>query len=54
MARTNTKTAEQRNAEREALLATLEDKVTALANSTEWLTYLKFLTAFRQYRTSTI
>jgi antirestriction protein ArdC len=49
MARTNSKTPEQRKAEREALLATLNDKVAALATSGEWLAYLRFLAAFRRY-----
>jgi hypothetical protein len=35
MARTNTKTPEQRNAEREALRATLGEKVPALSSSAE-------------------
>jgi antirestriction protein ArdC len=42
-------TAEQRHAEREVLLATLGDKVAALASSTEWLAYLRFVAAFRAY-----
>ena len=46
MNRKNTKTPEQRKAEREALLATLNDKVAALANSDEWLAYLRFIAAF--------
>jgi hypothetical protein len=49
MNRTNSKTAEQRKAEREALLATLADKVAALASSDEWVSYLRFVTAFRKY-----
>jgi antirestriction protein ArdC len=49
MAYKNTKTAELRHAEREALLATLSDKVTALAVSGEWLAYLRFVAAFRVY-----
>ena len=49
MNRKNTKTAEQRQAEREALLATLGDKVAALASSDEWLAYLRFMAAFRRY-----
>jgi antirestriction protein ArdC len=48
MARTNSKTAEQRKAEREALLATLNDKVVALATSEAWVAYLRFA-AFRKY-----
>ena len=49
MNRTNTKTPEQRTAEREALLATLGEKVAALASSDEWLTYLRFMATFRRY-----
>ncbi len=49
MARKNSKTAEQRKAEREALLATLADKVAALASSEEWVAYLGFIAAFRKY-----
>ena len=49
MSRTNTKTPEQRKGEREALLATLAEKVAALANSDEWLAYLRFLGSFRRY-----
>jgi antirestriction protein ArdC len=49
MARTNSKTAEQRKAEREALLATLAEKVAALSSSAEWLAYLRFMAAFRRY-----
>ena len=49
MARTNSKTAEQRKAEREALLATLNDKVVALATSEAWVAYLRFVAAFRKY-----
>jgi antirestriction protein ArdC len=49
MNRKNTKTAEQRQAEREALLSTLGEKVAALASSDEWLSYLRFVTAFRAY-----
>ena len=49
MARTNTKTPEQRNAEREALLATLGEKVAALSSSAEWIAYLRFTAAFRRY-----
>ena len=52
MARTNTKTPEQRNAEREALLATLGEKVTALSSSAEWIAYLRFMAAFRRYSTT--
>jgi antirestriction protein ArdC len=49
MTRKNTKTAEQRQADREAILATLGDKVAALAGSDEWLAYLRFVAAFRAY-----
>jgi len=49
MNRQNTKTAEQRHAEREAQLQTLGDKVAALATSGEWLAYLRFVAAFRSY-----
>jgi antirestriction protein ArdC len=49
MARTNSKTAEQRKAEREALLATLNDKVVALATSEAWVAHLRFVAAFRKY-----
>jgi antirestriction protein ArdC len=43
------KSREQRQAEREALLGQLGDKVAALANSDEWLAYLRFVSAFRTY-----
>jgi antirestriction protein ArdC len=49
MSRKNTKAAEQRQAEREALLSTLGEKVAALASSDEWLSYLRFVAAFRAY-----
>jgi hypothetical protein len=49
MTPTNSKTPEQRTAEREALLATLNDKVAALGNSAEWVNYLRFIAAFRKY-----
>ena len=49
MARKNTKTPEQRNAEREALLATLGEKVAALSSSAGWIAYLRFMAAFRRY-----
>jgi hypothetical protein len=49
MTRANSKPPEQRKAEREALLATLADKVAALASSGEWLAYLRFMVAFRRY-----
>jgi hypothetical protein len=44
---------EQRQAERERLLAQLGDKVAELANSEQWLAYLRFVSAFRHYRAST-
>lgn len=49
MSRKKTKTAEQRQAEREALLATLGEKVATLANSEEWIAYLHWMKAFRRY-----
>src|SRR6266516_1776554 len=49
MSRQNTKTAEQRQAEREALLSTLGEKVAALVSSDDWLSYLRFAAAFRAY-----
>src|SRR6478672_9153808 len=49
MNRKNSNTAEQRKAEREALLATLGEKVATLASSDEWLAYLRFVAAFRRY-----
>jgi antirestriction protein ArdC len=49
MARTNSRRAEQRQAEREALLATLTDKIAALANSDDWVAHLRFVAAFRKY-----
>ena len=49
MTRKTTKAAEQRQAEREMLLTTLGEKVAALASSTEWLAYLRFVAAFRSY-----
>jgi antirestriction protein ArdC len=45
----NGNTPEQRQAEREALLATLKDKVAGLASSDQWIAYLKFAAAFRRY-----
>jgi hypothetical protein len=42
----NAKTREQRQAEREALLAQLGDKVAGLASPAEWLAYLRFVSAF--------
>jgi antirestriction protein ArdC len=44
-----TKSREQRQAEREALLAQLGEKVAALADSEEWVAYLEFVAAFRHY-----
>lgn len=44
-----TKTPEQRMAEREALLATMGEKVAALASSAEWIAYLRFIAALRRY-----
>lgn len=49
MSRTNSKTPDQRKAEREALLATLGEKVAMLASSEEWLAYLRFMAAFRRF-----
>jgi antirestriction protein ArdC len=49
MTRENSKTPEQRKAEREALLATLGEKVAALASSEEWIAYLRFMAAFRRF-----
>ena len=52
MSRTTTrhgKTPEQRKAEREALLATLGEKVATLASSAEWVAYLRFMAALRRY-----
>ena len=49
MSRKNSKTPDQRKAEREALLATLGEKVVALASSEEWLAYLRFMAAFRRF-----
>jgi antirestriction protein ArdC len=43
------KTAEQRAAERKALLEMLNEKVAALAASSEWLAYLRFVAAFRRF-----
>jgi hypothetical protein len=51
MNRKDSKTAEQRKAEREALLATLNDKVAALANSDDWAAYLRIVAALRRYST---
>ncbi len=41
----------KRRAEREALLATLGEKVAALSSSTEWIAYLRFNAAFSRYST---
>lgn len=49
MNRKSSKTPEQRKAEREALLATMGEKVAALTDSAEWIAYLTFMTAFRRY-----
>jgi antirestriction protein ArdC len=54
MSRKNTKTAEQRQAEREALMQTLGEKVAALATSQAWLAYLRFVAAFRSYSVSNL
>lgn len=43
------RTPEQRQAEREALLERLGEKVAALGSSNEWMTYLRFMSAFRRY-----
>ena len=43
------RTAAQRQAEREALLERLGEKVAALGNSDEWMAYLRFMAAFRRY-----
>jgi antirestriction protein ArdC len=43
------KTPEQRAAEREALLERLGEKVATLGSSTEWIAYLRFMSAFRRY-----
>ncbi len=43
------RTPEQRQAEREALLARLGEKVAALGSSDEWMAYLRFMSAFRRY-----
>ena len=52
--RTNIKTPEQRRVEREALLATLGEKMAALASSEEWVAYLHFMRSFRRYSTGSI
>lgn len=49
MSRTNSKTPDQRKAEREALLATLSEKVAKLSSSEEWLAYLRSMAAFRRF-----
>ena len=43
------RTPEQRQAEREALLERLGEKVATLGSSTEWIAYLRFMSAFRRY-----
>lgn len=43
------RTPEQRQAEREALLERLGEKVAALGSSAEWMAYLRFMSAFRRY-----
>jgi antirestriction protein ArdC len=43
------RTPEQRQAEREALLATVADKIDTLTSSGEWAAYLRFLGSFRHY-----
>lgn len=43
------KTPEQRQAERQELLATVADKIDTLTSSTEWVAYLRFLGSFRSY-----
>lgn len=43
------KSTEQRQAERQALLDSLGEKVATLTDSAEWVAYLRFMTAFRQY-----
>jgi hypothetical protein len=48
-ARKASKTPEQHRAEREALLETLNGKITTLSNSAEWIAYLNFTRAFRKY-----
>lgn len=60
MARTTTrggrprKSPEQRQAERQALLDSLGEKVATLADSAEWIAYLRFMTAFRRYSFSNL
>ncbi|HSS55714.1 MAG TPA: hypothetical protein VLK79_13785 [Gaiellales bacterium] len=51
MTHKNSKTAEQRQVEPEALLATLADKVAALATSGEWIADPRFVAAFTRYST---
>lgn len=43
------RTAEQRAAEREALLERLGAKVATLGSSAEWIAYLRFMSTFRRY-----
>jgi antirestriction protein ArdC len=60
MARTTTrggrarKSPEQRQAERQALLDSLGEKVATLADSAEWIAYLRFMAAFRRYSFSNL
>jgi hypothetical protein len=49
MSGANSNTAEWRKVEREALLATLGEKVATPSISTEWIAYLRFVAAFRRY-----
>jgi antirestriction protein ArdC len=48
------RTPEQRQAEREALLERLGEKVDALCNSGEWMAYLRFMSGFRRYSFSNL
>ena len=43
------KSPEQRQAERQALLDSLGEKVATLGESAEWIAYLQFMAAFRRY-----
>lgn len=45
----NRKTPDERKAEREALLATVTAKVTALTGTQEWIAYLDFMASFRRF-----
>jgi hypothetical protein len=47
MTRKNVMTAEQWQAEREAVLTTLGEKVATLASSEEWIAYPRFMAAVR-------